>query len=348
MEAQIIKVLVLSSLAFLVAMAWTPLWTNFLYKFKLGKTIRNSGTTPIFSKLHASKSGTPTMGGVLIWVTTLAFAVVLYYLSQWTHFDVFKQLNFLSRSETWLPLAVLAATAVVGLIDDWLDVKGKGATGGGGLTMSRRLLIYTLIAAIGALWFYFKLERDTFNIPFLGHFHLGWSYILVFIVVIVGTAFSVNQTDGLDGLAGGVLLTSFTAYAVIAFVNGKFNLATLCGIIVGCLLAFLWFNITPARFFMGDTGSMSLGITLGIIGMLTDSALILMIIGSVFVLESVSTIIQILSKKIRKKKIFLSAPIHHHFEAKGWSEAKIVMRFWVIAWISTAIGLVVFLLDRLN
>ncbi|HRH32683.1 MAG TPA: phospho-N-acetylmuramoyl-pentapeptide-transferase [bacterium] len=348
MEAQIIKILVLSGLAFLVAMAWTPLWTHVLYRFKLGKTIRNSGATPIFSKLHAAKSGTPTMGGVLIWVTTLFFAIAIYYLAKFTGWNVFKELNFLSRSETWLPLGVLAATALVGLFDDWLDVRGKGAKGGGGLSMGRRLLIYTLIAAIGALWFYFKLERETFNIPFFGHFQLGWAYILVFIFVIVATAFSVNQTDGLDGLAGGVLLTSFTAYAVIAFVNGTYNLAALCGIIVGCLLAFLWFNITPARFFMGDTGSMSLGITLGIIGMLTDSALILMIIGSVFVLEAVSTIIQILSKKIRKKKVFLSAPIHHHFEAKGWSEGKIVMRFWVIAWVSSFAGLVIFLLDRLQ
>jgi phospho-N-acetylmuramoyl-pentapeptide-transferase len=348
MEAQIIKILVLSGLAFLVAMAWTPLWTHVLYRFKLGKIIRNSGATPIFSKLHAAKSGTPTMGGVLIWVTTLFFAIAIYYLAKFTGWNVFKELNFLNRSETWLPLGVLAATALVGLFDDWLDVRGKGAKGGGGLSMGRRLLIYTLIAAIGALWFYFKLERETFNIPFFGHFQLGWAYILVFIFVIVATAFSVNQTDGLDGLAGGVLLTSFTAYAVIAFVNGTYNLAALCGIIVGCLLAFLWFNITPARFFMGDTGSMSLGITLGIIGMLTDSALILMIIGSVFVLEAVSTIIQILSKKIRKKKVFLSAPIHHHFEAKGWSEGKIVMRFWVIAWVSSFAGLVIFLLDRLQ
>lgn len=347
MEAQIIKILVLSSSAFLVAMFLTPLWTKILYTYKLGKTIRNSGATPIFSKLHAAKSGTPTMGGVLIWVTTITFALIIYYAGKWTGSDFLYHLNFLSRSETWLPLGVLLATALVGLLDDWLDVRGKGSKGGGGLSMSKRLLIYTLIAAIGALWFYFKLERDTFNIPFFGHFELGWSYILVFIVIIVGTAFSVNQTDGLDGLAGGVLLTNFSAYSVIAFVNGKFQLATLCGIIVGCLLAFLWFNITPARFFMGDTGSMSLGITLGIIGMLTDSAIILMIIGSVFVLEAVSTIIQIVSKKIRGKKVFLSAPIHHHFEARGWSEAKIVMRFWVIAWISTALGLVIFFLDRM-
>ncbi len=348
METQIIKILIVSGLGFLGAMAWTPLWTNFLYKYKLGKTIRNSGATPIFSKLHAAKSGTPTMGGVLIWVTTLIFAIGIFYLARWTDWNIFKELDFFTRSETWLPLGVLAATAIVGLFDDWLDVRGKGQKGGGGLSMSRRLILYTLIAAVGALWFYFKLERETFNIPFFGHFQLGWTYILVFIFVIVATAFSVNQTDGLDGLAGGVLLTSFTAYAVIAFVNGTYNLSALCGIIVGCLLAFLWFNITPARFFMGDTGSMSLGITLGIIAMLTDSALILMIIGSVFVLEAISTIVQILSKKIRKKKIFLSAPIHHHFEAKGWSEAKIVMRFWVIAWISAVAGLVIFLLDKLH
>lgn len=347
MEIQIIKILILSSLAFLAALFLTPLWTAILYRYKLGKTIRNSGSTPIFSQLHASKSGTPTMGGVLIWVTTVAFAIILYYLSVWTQSPFFHNLNFLSRSETWLPLGVLLATALVGLFDDWLDVRGKGSRGGGGLTMGKRLLIYTTIAAIGALWFYFKLERDTFHIPFYGYFELGWAYILVFILVIVGTAFSVNQTDGLDGLAGGVLLTSFSAYAVIAFVNGNFNLATLCGIIVGCLLAFLWFNITPARFFMGDTGSMSLGITLGVIGMLTDSAIILMIIGSIFVIEALSTIIQIVSKKIRGKKVFLSAPIHHHFEAQGWPEAKIVMRFWVIAWISCALGLAIFFLDRL-
>ncbi len=326
MEKQIIIVLALSSLAFLCAIAWTPLWTSFLYKYKFGKTIRNSGATPIFSKLHAAKSGTPTMGGVLVWLTTVVLAFVFFYL----------------------PLGCLAASALVGLLDDWLDVKGKGTKGGGGLTMAKRLMIYTAIAAIGALWFYFKLGRDTFNIPFLGDFHLGWMYIIVFIVVIVGTAFSVNQTDGLDGLAGGTLLISFVSYAVISFMNQRYDLATFCGVIAGALLAFLWFNITPARFYLGDTGSMSLGITLGVIAMLTDSALILMIIGVIFVIEAISTILQILSKKIRHKKIFLSAPIHHHFEAVGWSEAKIVMRFWVVAGISAASGLAIFLLNRFH
>lgn len=348
MESEIIVILVVSSLAFLFAIGLTPLWTSFLYKHKLGKTIRNSGETPIYSKLHAAKSGTPTMGGVLIWLTTIVFAFGFFYLAKLFPSNLSNELNFLSRNETWLPLGCLAASAVVGLIDDWLDVRGKGTKGGGGLTMTHRLLIYTAIAAVGALWFYFKLDRDSFNIPFLGDFHFGWTYILVFIFVIVGTAFSVNQTDGLDGLAGGVLLTSFMAYAVISFTIGRYDLAAFCGVIVGALLAFLWFNITPARFYMGDTGSMSLGITLGIIAMLTDTALILGVIGSIFVFEAVSTIIQLTSKKLRGKKVFLSSPIHHHLEAIGWSEAKIVMRFWVVAGVSAGAGLVIFLLNRMH
>jgi phospho-N-acetylmuramoyl-pentapeptide-transferase len=200
---------------------------------------------------------------------------------------------------------------------------------------------------VGAWWFYFKLDWDIFHMPFIGDFQVGWLYILIFIFVIVATAFSVNETDGLDGLAGGTLLIAFGAYGVIAFALGKYDLASFCGVIAGALLAFLWFNINPARFFMGDTGSMSLGITLGIIAMLTNTALILPFIGLIFVIESASVIIQTIYKKLTGgKKIFLSSPIHHHFEAKGWPETKIVMRFWVIAGVGAVMGLVVFLLDK--
>jgi len=165
--------------------------------------------------------------------------------------------------------------------------------------------------------------------------------------VIVATSFSVNEIDGLDGLAGGTLLASFLAYGVIAFAMARYDLATFCGIIVGSLLAFLWFNIMPARFYLGDTGSMSLGVTLGIIAMLTNYVLLLPIIGLLFVVEALSVIIQLSSKKFLGRKVFLSAPIHHHFEALGWPEPKIVMRFWVIAGITTVIGLILFLLDRM-
>lgn len=342
----IIKILLLTTSAFIFAILWTPLLTHYLYKYKMGKQIRNNGSTPIYTKLHAHKSGTPTMGGILVWLTVLIFALAFYYLGKFLPWEIFGQLNFLSRSQTLLPLGALIATALIGLFDDWLDIKGKGILGGGGLRVKHRLLIYTIIATIGAWWFYYKLGWDVFHVPFSGDYQLGWPYILIFIFVLVATAFSVNETDGLDGLAGGVLLICFASFGVIAFSTGKYDLATFCGVIAGALLAFLWFNIAPARFIMGDTGAMSLGITLGVIAMLTNSVLILPIIGLVFVVESVSVILQLSSKRIRGKKIFMSSPIHHHFEAKGWPETKIVMRFWVIAGISAAIGLAVFLLDK--
>lgn len=346
-EFYIIKILFLTTLAFVLAISWTPVLTHFLYKYKLGKNIRNNGQTPVFSKLHAHKAGTPTMGGILIWVTVLFLSVLFFYLDKFTNFKILEDLNFLSRSETLLPLGALVATAIVGFFDDWLDVRGKGVFGGGGLKIKHRLLIYSLIAIVGAWWFYFKLDWTVLHVPFLGSFEIGWWYIPFFIFIIIGTAFSVNEIDGLDGLSGGTLLMAFGSYGIISFTLGRYDLASFCGVIVGALLAFLWFNVIPARFYMGDTGSMSLGVTLGIIALLTNYALLLPIIGFMFVFESLSVIIQLSSKRFRNgKKVFLSTPIHHHFEAKGWPEPKVVMRFWIISIITAAIGLSIFLLDK--
>jgi phospho-N-acetylmuramoyl-pentapeptide-transferase len=342
----IIRVLFFTTLAFIVTWMWTPILTHYLYKYKVGKKIRNNGATPIFSSLHAGKEGTPTMGGVLIWVTTLVFCLVFFYLAKFFPATIFSKLNFLSRQETLLPLGALVATAIIGLFDDWLDVRGKGVLGGGGFKMKHRLLVYTAIALVGAAWFYFKLDWTVLHIPFVGNWEIGWWYIPFFVLVIVATSFSVNETDGLDGLAGGILLASYSAYGVIAFSLGRYDLATFCGVIIGALLAFLWFNINPARFIMGDTGAMSLGVTLGIIAMLTNYALLLPIIGFIFAIESLSVILQLSSKKLRNgKKIFLSSPIHHHFQAKGWSEPKVVMRFWLIGGVTAVIGLTFFLMD---
>ena len=345
-EFHIAKILFFSALAFIFSVGVAPLLTHYLYKYKLGKKIRNNGETPIFSELHAHKEGTPTMGGVLVWGTVLILILFFSACATFLPWDVFKQLDFMSRSETLLPLGALIITALIGLFDDWLDVRGKGVLGGGGLKLRHRLLIYTLIAIAGALWFYFKLDWTVFHIPFLGNFEIGAWYIPIFIFIIVATSFSVNETDGLDGLAGGTLLIAFGAYGVISYALGRYELATFCGVIIGALLAFLWFNIPPARFYLGDTGSMSLGVTLGIIAMLTNSSLLLAFIGFIFLIESISVIVQLLSKKFRGQKIFLSTPIHHHFQAIGWPEAKIVMRSWVVASIGAAIGLIVFLLDR--
>ncbi len=345
---ELIRIMTLSALAFIVAMLLTPLMTHFLYKYKLGVSVRTDGSTPIYSKLHQGKSGTPTMGGVIIWVTLLIIILILGYASQLAFLpDSVRHYNFLSRSETFLPLGVLISTALVGLLDDWFNSRKQGGGKGGGLRVKHRLLIYTAIAAVGAWWFYYKLEWDLLHVPFVGDFNIGAWYILIFIFVIVATAFSVNETDGLDGLAGGVLLSNYAAFGTVAFLMQKYDLAAFCAVIIGGLLAFLWFNINPARFFMGDTGAMSLGITLGIVALLTQSALFLPIIGLVLMVESLSVLIQLTSKKLFKRKVFISTPIHHHFEALGWPEPKVVMRFWVISAVAAVLGLILVIADKI-
>jgi phospho-N-acetylmuramoyl-pentapeptide-transferase len=217
MEIHIIKILFLSTLSFLAAFFLTPILTHFLYKYKLGKRIRNNGETPVFSQLHAHKDGTPTMGGVLVWGTVLIMMLGLALLSDLFSGGPWSQLNFLSRQETLLPLGVLVVSALIGLFDDWLDVRGRGVLGGGGLKVWHRLIIYTLIAIAGACWFYFKLDWSVFHIPFFGNFEIGPWYIPVFVFIIVATSFSVNESDGLDGLAGGTLLIAFFSLRYYCF-----------------------------------------------------------------------------------------------------------------------------------
>lgn len=345
-SSEISRVLLLTAMAFVAAFAWTPLYLRLLQKWKVGKMIRSADEAPVFCMLHTKKIGTPTMGGVVIWATVLVMAVALSALAAAFPTSAFGYLNFLSRPETWLPLGVLVASAVVGFVDDYFNVRGIGAHGGG-LRARHRLFIYTMIAVIGAWWFSIKLDWDLLHVPFVGDFQIGWWYALFFILVIVATSFSVNETDGLDGLAGGTLFTSFGAFAVIAFAQGKYDLAAFCGVIIGALLAFLWFNIHPARFFLGDTGAMSLGVTLAVVALLTNAALLLPVIGIVFVLESLSVLIQIFWRKVFKKKLFLSAPFHHHLEASGWPEPQIVMRLWVVSMVAAAVGIALALMDAL-
>jgi phospho-N-acetylmuramoyl-pentapeptide-transferase len=333
----IIKVFYLSAISFIVAMAITPFFTNFLYRHKIGKQIRADGDTPVFTKLHEKKRGTPTMGGILIWFTTLLLALSFWFFDRVLGLELFHKLNFLTRQQTLLPLGALVASALLGMADDWFGIKGIG-TKGGGIRMRYKLLLYALIALVGAYWFYYKLGFDVIGIPGLGYFSIGAWYIPLFIFVVIATSFSVNETDGLDGLAGGVLAVAFFSLGLIAFLQGRYELASMAAVIGGALLAFLWFNIYPARFFMGDTGSMSLGTVLAIMAFLTNSVAVLPLIGFVLVLESGSVIIQVVSRKLFKKKVFLSAPLHHHFEAIGWPETKVTMRFWVVASVMAAIG----------
>jgi phospho-N-acetylmuramoyl-pentapeptide-transferase len=343
---EITRILLLTALAFGAAFAWMPLLLKALLRWRAGKTIRPEAETPVFAKLHAKKSGTPTMGGILVWGTVLVLAVVLSAIAKAAPGTFLEKLNFLSRSETLLPLGALVASAIVGFVDDYFNIRGLGAHGGG-LRARHRLFIYAMIAVVGAWWFQSKLDWDLLHVPFVGDFNVGLWYVPFFIAVIVATAFSVNETDGLDGLAGGSLFVAFAAYTVIAFSQGRYDLAAFCGVIIGALLAFLWYNIYPAKFYMGDTGAMSLGVTLGIVAMLTNSALFLPVIGLVFVLESLSVILQLLWRKTFKKKLFASAPFHHHLEAAGWPEPQIVMRLWVVSMVACAIGIALALADAL-
>lgn len=333
-EFALAKTFWLTGLAFLVAILWTPLFTDFLYKNRLGKRIRQTGfdekKAPIFYALHKHKENTPTMGGLLIWITV---AVVTLLMNQ-------------SRSQTWLPLFALVATGAVGAVDDLMNINGIGPNRGG-LRFRSKLLLYTAVALLAAWWFYSKLGWSVISIPGLGAQEIGIWYIPLFVLVLVFTTFSANETDGLDGLLGGVIASAFAAFGIIALLQGKAELAAFCGTTLGALLAFLWFNIYPARFFMGDTGAMALGMTLGILAFLTDTVFILPLIAFVLYVEGFSAVIQILSKKLRNgKKIFLSAPIHHHFQAIDWPEPKITMRFWVISAITSMLGLFVYLIGH--
>lgn len=326
---ELTKMFWLALLSFVIAVLWTPLLTNFLYKNKLGKRIRDSKSAPIMSKLHEKKAGTPTMGGILIWGTTAVLTLIFN----------------LERSATWLPLFCLVSVGLVGAIDDLWNVQGKGPNGGG-MRFRQKFLLYTIIAAVGAWWFYSKLGWNVIHIPTMGDFVIGAWYIPLFILGLIWMAFASNETDGLDGLAGGIFALAYGAYAIIALVEGKTGLAGFCATVMGALLAFLWFNIPPARFFMGDTGSMSLGMTLGVIAFLTNSIIALPLITLVFFVEGFSFLLQWASKKIRGKKIFLSSPIHHHLEAVGWPEYKITMRFWIIGAVGAVAGLILAIVGR--
>jgi phospho-N-acetylmuramoyl-pentapeptide-transferase len=208
------------------------------------------------------------------------------------------------------------------------------------------VLLYTSVAVIGAFWFYFKLGFDFIGVPFYGNFHIGWLFIPFFILAVVGISSAVNLTDGLDGLAGGVLLIAFFSLGLIAFFEGKSDLASFLGVICGSLLAFLWFNVYPARFFMGDTGSMGLGVVLAIVAFLTNSLFLLPFIGFVFLIEAASFFLQMIWRKLFKRKLFLSSPLHHHLEAIGWPETKVTMRFWIISVVTSIFGVIIYFLGR--
>ncbi len=353
MPIEIIKIILPTTLSFFVGIAITPLITNFLYKHemwkkKFGKVDITGASTPIYDKLYEKRDvGTPRMGGTVIWLSALIVGALIWTLARVLDIELFEQIEFISRNQTWIPFWALFLGAFVGLIDDWLEIKGSKNHVAGGLSLKMRLAIIGLIGLFVGAWFYLKLDVTAVGIPFYGPLEIGWLLIPLYMLVMIAV-YSGGVIDGLDGLSGGVFTAIFAAYGIYAFSLGQYDLAAFCGLLIGATLAFLWFNIPPARFYMSETGSMALTITISILAFMTDDLAggmgigILPIVGILLFGTAASSLIQVLSKRLRKgKKVFLAAPIHHHFEAIGWSQYKIVMRYWVLAVIFAAVGLLV-------
>ncbi|HET6747470.1 MAG TPA: phospho-N-acetylmuramoyl-pentapeptide-transferase [Candidatus Saccharimonadales bacterium] len=319
---------ILSVGAFLLAMILTPVFTFFAYRYKFWKKQRSTSTTgeklEVFTKLHADKfkRNIPTMAGI---IGVISITVITLFFN-------------LDRAQTWLPLAALVGGGAVGLLDDLINIRGQG-TGVAGLRSSLKFAMITLLALFLGWFFFVKLGYTSVHIPFVGDLFLGWVIVPLFVFAVVATSNAVNISDGLDGLAGGLLTISYGVFGVIALLQGHVILAGFCFTVVGALLSYLWFNIYPARFFMGDVGSFAFGTSLGVVAMLTNTLFLLPIIGLIFVIEAGSSLVQITSKKLFHRKVFLSAPIHHHLEAKGWPETKVTMRFWVIACVMGSLGI---------
>jgi len=346
MDSSILKVFIPLTISFLTGLALTPWVTYYLYKYKMWKTSAKTMTidgreAKIFNSLHKHKEvGTPRMGGIVIWGSVFITTLVFWGLKKIFYTPGLIHLSYLSRNQTWLPLTSLLVGALVGLVDDLLQIKKSGGAHGG-LDLSKRIFAVLVVGLLGALWFYYKLQMYSIWVPFYGQFMLGWWIIPLFMLVMLAM-FSGGVIDGLDGLSGGIFTIMYASYALIAFYQTQYDIAALCAVIAGACLAFLWFNIPPARFYMTETGSLALAITLSVIAFLTDTVPLLLFIAFPLLVESGSDIIQLLSKKFRKgKKVFLVAPIHHHFEAIGWPAYKVTMRFWIVSIITSIIGIVI-------
>ncbi len=351
-DINVLKVVIPSVLTFFLGILITPFFTNFFYEHKMWKksprTEAGDITNDNFAKVHntTAELSTPRIGGVIIWVSVLLTVLIIYLVSVFFPIYITEKLNFFSRSQTLIPLATLVLASLIGLVDDLLQIFGKGSYAKDPLIYRKiKIICVCLIGLAISFWFYDKLQHTSVHIPFWRDIELGLWFIPFFVLVMLGV-FSSSVIDGMDGLSGGVMAIIFTAYSVIAFVHNQIDISALCAVIAGGILAFLWFNIPPARFYMGETGMLGLTVTLSVIAFMTNSVLVLPIIAIPLVATSASDIIQITSYKyFGKRRVFKVAPLHHHFEAIGWSREKIVMRYWVISIVFAIIGVIVALVS---
>ena len=346
----ILKIIFPTVLTFFIGIIITPFFTRYFYRYKMWKKSprTSANTSEAFNNIHNTthELSTPKIGGVIIWVAVLFTVCIIYFISLAIPSDLTLKLNFFSRSQTLVPLGAFFLAAFIGLADDLLHIYGQGRFAQDALIYRKiKIALITGIGLVISLWFYFKLDFNSVHIPFNGDLYLGIWFIPFFVIVMLAT-FSTSVIDGIDGLAGGVFASVFTAFAVIAFVNNQIDISALSGAIAGAILAFLWFNVPPARFYMGETGIMALTVVLAVIAFLTDSVLLLPIIALPLVATSASVIIQVyVFYKFFKRRIFKVTPLHHHFQALGWPREKVVMRYWIVSVISAIIGVILVLIS---
>jgi phospho-N-acetylmuramoyl-pentapeptide-transferase len=366
--AQGIKILLYSGLAFFIAMLWSPLLIYVLRQLKFWKKSSRKVTTTgedlvVTKKFYeeneeaSDRKFIPRGGGILVWVTTIGFALLFWVILQ---FDLtntsFQFLNFIDRKETFIPLGTLFFASLVGLIDDTLSTLESGGNYiAGGLKLNQRLLLVLVMGTFIGFWFYFKLDLTSITLPWYDFFHsqwltvdlknlnlpyigtFGWVIIPMTVFILV-SVWGTSIVDGFDGLAAGIFIPVFLCFAGLAYVEGFYDIATLLMVMVGAMWAYLWFNIPPAKFFFGDTGTMGILLTLGVVSILLDKVYVLFVAGFILYVTEFSAILQVLSKKFLKKKIFLAAPFHHHLEAIGWTKEQITMRFWMISMVTSLLG----------
>ncbi|HTR19008.1 MAG TPA: hypothetical protein VMH91_03480 [Candidatus Paceibacterota bacterium] len=338
MFSDLVRVLVPATLSFLIGLAITPIVTGYLYRYRAWKKTPGKHTlygtlAEEFNRLHnGNETRAPRMGGIVVWASVVLSALILVALAILIPTEGLSSLNFLSRGETWIPFATLIVGAGVGLVDDLLVIR----PGGKGMQLRYRLLIVFLLSFLIGWWFWSKLGVSTINIPFSTPLQLDWGIVPLFIFISL-CLYASGVIDGIDGLSGGVFASIFGAYTLIAFSYGQVNLAAFCAAIVGGLLAFLWFNIPPARFYMSDTGTMALTLSLGTVAFMTDQLgggvgiAVLPVVGALLVVTVLSDVLQMLWKRLFGRKLLRIAPLHHHFEAIGWPGHKVVMRYWVLS-----------------
>ncbi|OGI76422.1 hypothetical protein A3C67_02200 [Candidatus Nomurabacteria bacterium RIFCSPHIGHO2_02_FULL_42_19] len=351
MLVNLLKISIPTALAFFLGLLITPIVTHFFYKYKMWKKYGRNGHVAAedFHRIHNDNEelNTPRVGGIIIWASVLLTTLLFYLVSIFLPSESNEKMNFLSRNQTLIPFFTLLIGSLIGLWDDLIQIYGHGRFARDYSSWRKwKVFLVAFISLLIGSWFFYKLDMTSVHIPFGGEIYLG-ALIVPFFMLVALAVFSGGVIDGLDGLSGGVFASIFAAYAVIAYSYNQIDIAALCGVISGATLAFLWFNIPPARFYMGETGIMGLTITLATVAFLTDSTLVLPVVAMPLVLTSGSVILQTLSKRWRGgKRLFKLAPLHHHFEAIGWPSYKVTMRFWILSVMFAIIGIILAVMSR--